>query len=182
VNDQKRKIRNEVRAARAGLRERDFHRKSDIICARLIAIEEFISANCIMLYLPMSDEIRLGALAKAAWQAGKTICAPTSPADREIRAIEIKPENCDLFDAKMGLRSPLGLEIHPGEIDLIIVPALAFDPNGGRLGRGGGFYDRFLKRPDLRAKKIGAAFIEQIRPVLPMDINDVPVDRVITDE
>lgn len=177
----KRKIRSEIRAAIDGLGGEALHRKSDIICRRLAELDEFINAKCVMVYLPMVGEIHLGTLAREAWQAGKIVCAPTSPNDREMRIIEIKPADSDLFDAKMGLRSPIGREIHVSEIDLIIVPALAFSPDGGRLGRGGGFYDRFLARHDLRAKKIGAAFREQIRPVLPMDNNDIPVDRVITD-
>lgn len=144
-------------------------------------MDEFITSKCIMLYLPMAGEIRLGPLAEQAWRAGKSVCAPTSPSDRQMCVIEINPGEVGLFDPKMGLRSPLGREIVIGEIDLVIVPALAFDPNGGRLGRGGGFYDRFLKRPDLRAKKIGAAFTEQIHPILPMNNNDVPVDKVVTD-
>jgi 5-formyltetrahydrofolate cyclo-ligase len=181
VKNLKRKIRSEIRQALGRLTAQDFQRKSDTICRRLAALDEFITAKCVMLYLPMGEEIRLGPLAAEAWRAGKTICAPTSPNDKEMRIIEIKPDNSALFDAKMGLRSPVGREIPVNEIDLVIVPALAFDPNGARLGRGGGFYDRFLKRTDLRAKKIGAAFREQICPILPMDIYDVPVERVITD-
>ncbi len=181
LNDQKRKIRSDVRAALAKLCEPELQCKSDVICRRLADTPGFLQAACIMLYLPIDGEVRLGGLARQAWRAGKTVCAPTSPLDREMRAIEIRPENMSLFSPEMGLRSPLGREIFIDEIDFIVVPGLAFDRNGGRLGRGGGFYDRFLKKTDLRAEKIGAAFIEQIQPVLPMDINDALVDKVVTD-
>ncbi len=89
----------------------------------------------------------------------------------------------DLFHPEHGLRQPAGVEPEPIElIDLLIVPALAFDRQCNRLGRGGGFYDRFLARPELKAITVGVAFAEQIVETLPIHPNDRPVDLVVTDK
>ncbi len=67
------------------------------------------------------------------------------------------------------------------DIDLILIPGLAFSPDGGRLGRGAGFYDRLLARPGWRARKIGICFDCQILETLPREAHDHQVDWVITD-
>lgn len=70
--------------------------------------------------------------------------------------------------------------IDPSELSLVIVPGLAFDSSGNRLGRGAGFYDRFLSRADLRALKIGVAFDVQVVPRVPISSGDVAMDGVVT--
>jgi 5-formyltetrahydrofolate cyclo-ligase len=70
----------------------------------------------------------------------------------------------------------------PGEIDLILLPGLAFDGGGGRLGRGGGFYDRFLADPSLRAVMVGVCFDRQIVDTpLPTESHDIPVHLVVSE-
>ncbi len=71
--------------------------------------------------------------------------------------------------------------VEPGEIDLICVPGLAFTEAGMRLGRGGGFYDRFLRRLRPGALKIGVCFKAQLVPEIPHEPHDIAVDRVVTE-
>jgi 5-formyltetrahydrofolate cyclo-ligase len=101
-----------------------------------------------------------------------------------MRPILCRPEEAEMFDISHGLRQPAWRqrEVEIERIDLVIVPALAFDRAGNRLGRGGGFYDRFLARPGLGASKIGLAFDEQIVDTIPVGPNDIPVDIVVTDK
>ena len=73
---------------------------------------------------------------------------------------------------------PLALE----SLDLVIVPALTFDRSGNRLGRGAGFYDRFLSSPQFRGTAVGLAFCEQLVDEVPVYDNDVPVHMLVTDE
>ncbi len=138
-----------------------------------------------MLYLPIVGEVDTLPLARRAWSAGKTLVAPTACDHcRTMRTIFCRPENEEMFHAFHGLRQPdrgLG-EICVDQVDLVIVPAVAFDRRCNRLGRGGGFYDRFLARPELHAKTIGVAFAEQIVEHLPVLPEDQPVDRVVTDQ
>jgi 5-formyltetrahydrofolate cyclo-ligase len=66
------------------------------------------------------------------------------------------------------------------DLDLVVVPGLGFDEAGGRLGRGGGFYDRFLARPGLKAWKVGVGLDEQVVGPVPRDAWDVGLDALVT--
>lgn len=159
--------------------------KSLAIAHRVSHLDAFRSARTVLLYLPIPGEVDVFPIAQAAWRARKKVLAPTvCDHCRTMRAILCCPLNEDMFHPHHGLRQPnrdLG-ELTVDQIDLVIVPAIAFDPQGNRLGRGGGFYDRFLARPDVRAGTIGVAFDEQIVPDLPVHENDRPVDVVVTDK
>ena len=72
--------------------------------------------------------------------------------------------------------------VEPGELDIAIIPGCAFSASGQRLGQGGGYYDRFLARPDFRAYTIGVCFECQFFDQLPTEAHDRPVDCVITED
>jgi 5-formyltetrahydrofolate cyclo-ligase len=88
----------------------------------------------------------------------------------------------DLVPGKHGIGqpSPDCPDLPPEQVDVILVPGIAFDSTCARLGRGAGFYDRFLADPRVRAVKIGVAFDEQIVDAVPMDRWDVRLDAVVT--
>ncbi len=89
----------------------------------------------------------------------------------------------EMGDGAMGVREPVvtaGL-IDPREADLVLVPGLAFDRAGGRLGRGGGFYDRFLAGLPLGVVRVGVAFDRQIVGAVPLGAHDAAVGRVVTE-
>ena len=69
--------------------------------------------------------------------------------------------------------------VAPAEFDLVLVPGIAFTRDGARLGRGGGFYDRFLAHPELRARKWGVCFARQLMESLPTELHDQRVDKVV---
>ena len=69
----------------------------------------------------------------------------------------------------------------PGELDLIVVPGVAFTAAGQRMGRGRGYYDRYLSQPGVRAVKVGVCFAHQLVVSLPVEPHDVTMDRVVTD-
>jgi 5-formyltetrahydrofolate cyclo-ligase len=157
--------------------------KSRRACERLAGLEEFRRADCVMLYLPIPGEVDTTPLAHAAWEAGKTLAAPKPcPDTRHMRPVLVEARNEDLFHPALPLRSPAGREVLALKaIDLIVVPGLAFDAECNRLGRGGGFYDRFLAHPQTFAATAGLAFAEQIVEELPIQPQDCPVDVVVTD-
>jgi 5-formyltetrahydrofolate cyclo-ligase len=83
----------------------------------------------------------------------------------------------------MGLREPVaGAPIPISIIDLVVVPGLAFDKSGNRLGRGRGFYDRFLAHPEFTGLTSAFAFEEQFLPEIPVDPLDRSVDMLVTDK
>jgi 5-formyltetrahydrofolate cyclo-ligase len=82
-----------------------------------------------------------------------------------------------------GLKNPVtGVPVPLAEIDLVVTPALGFDKNGNRLGRGGSYYDRFFANEELKAAKCGLAFQEQVVDSLPTSEYDKAVDFLVTDE
>ena len=155
-------------------------------CENLILTEQFRKASIIMFYLAMPQEIDTADAITAAWEQKKTVVVPKVFWDRkEMKAVRINSLDEDFSTGKTGLRNPKGDdEVLPEEIDLIIVPGLAFDSRGFRLGRGGGYYDKFLAKEKLKAKKCGFCFAQQFikNDNLPVTKNDISVDFLVTDK
>ena len=179
----KKQARQNIKSRIEMLTESDILHKSAKIFCKLSEFPEFLAARVVMLYMPIPGEVSTEPIARACFQAGKVVVVPRPcPATRKMTPVVCDRENISDFDPSLGLRSPAGQEIvEPENIDLIIVPGIAFDRNCNRLGRGGGFYDRFLDKQNCAAFTVGLAFTEQILPILPIDKHDKPVDAVITD-
>jgi len=160
------------------------HAKSMAACKRLLALPEFERAQTLMIYLPLPKEVDVAPIALRAWQRDKTLAAPKILWDRRhMIPIVIRSLDSGLVVNQRGLREPAdGEPLSPEALDLAIVPALAFDRRGNRLGRGAGFYDRFLNPDQFRGVAVGLGFREQVVDELPVTANDVPVHVLITDE
>ncbi len=181
----KRALRKEMLATLAAMSAQASAAKSHQACHHLISLEEFRSAQTVMMYLPMPREVDTAPLALAAWQDGKTVVVPRVYWDQRhmipVLCKSLDDEN--LSPGRFGVREPLRGEPWPlEEIDLVVTPALAFDRQGHRLGRGGGFYDRFLASPHLRATVCGLGFAEQVVDELPTADNDHRLDVLVTDK
>jgi len=88
----------------------------------------------------------------------------------------------DLAPGVYGILEPQSSEVvEPGAIDFVLVPARGFDRHGNRLGRGGGYYDRYMSHPDFRALRCGIAFAVQLLDTLPHDEHDLPVHLLLTE-
>lgn len=178
-------IRRRVQAVLKRLSPEAIARKSRAVADNVESLEAFRSARTVLLYLPIPGEVDVSPVARAAWRDGKRVLAPTvCDHCRAMRAIVCCPLHEEMFHPHQGLRQPnrdLG-EVPVDQIDLVIVPAVAYDPHGNRLGRGGGFYDRFLARQDMRATTVGVAFQEQIVSHLPVHADDRSVQIVVTDQ
>jgi 5-formyltetrahydrofolate cyclo-ligase len=168
----------------AGIGPDEARRKSRAACRHLIEIDQFARADAVMVYMPVPGEVDAMPLALAAWQRGKTVLVPKVFWDhKHMVAVTCKSIDDEMVETRYGIREPVGGEVWPIEqVDLIVVPALAFDRAGNRLGRGGGFYDRFLAQPGVRAVRCGLAFREQVVDELPAETHDRPVHLLATDE
>jgi len=147
-------------------------------------LEVFENASTVMLFMPLSDEVDLLPLALRCFQMGKTVCVPKVDWKRgDMEAKEVMSFDDHVMEVdEHGVRSPRdGRCVLVSSIELVIVPGVAFDAMGNRLGRGGGFYDRFLKRLSPTAATIGLAFDQQIIDAVPVDERDIRVDMVVTD-
>ena len=176
----KQQIRNEIKTALAATDPAQAAADSIAAAAMLIAQREFADARSVMIFLPMPGEIDARDIARAAWSAGKRVAAPKIRAPGLMDAVEIRSLEQDLAPGAMNILEPTGNDILASdELDLIVAPALAFDRRGARLGRGGGFYDRFIARHD-GALVCGLAFCAQLLDELPAEPHDQPMNMLAT--
>ncbi len=179
----KRQLRQLLRERVAAIPPEQMHERSVAACRLLCAQREYREADVIMIFLSTPHEIETSHIALKAWADSKRVLAPhVSWEQRRMLPIEIKSLDSDLRHGGMGLREPIdGMPIPVSEIDLVVVPGLAFDGHGNRLGRGRGFYDRFLSHRDFRAVACALALEEQFVEQVPHEEGDVPVHMLVTD-
>ena len=167
------KIRKKALLARRKMNVEERSIASQIICKKLIASHNFLSANLIACYLPMRDEVDTRFIIERAWRANKRIFVPIMRNDGEMLFREIRPDTT-LHRNRMAIWEPLsGDFISPRKLQLVVTPTVAFDNFNNRIGMGGGYYDRcfsFLRhrRKWLTPKLLGVAFqcqqVEKISP------------------
>jgi len=180
----KKALRVEVRER---LREMDDAGRRDASargCDRLRRLPAIESARTILFYLPTRTEISPLAAAGTCRDDGVTVALPrVDEGSNEIAIVEWESgDPADLVPDAAGMLAPAeGRVLRVGELDAVVVPGVAFDREGRRLGRGGGFYDRLLVRLPDRCPKIGFAFAAQLVARVPEELHDLRVDTVVTD-
>jgi len=176
-------VRKHLREVLAALTETQRHQKSLNACSLVAASPEFAAARVVMLFLSTPHEVDTASLALKSWQAGKTVVVPKVSWDqRRMLPVEISSLNTNMTTTGPGVREPVsGKPIPVDFIDLVIVPGLGFTANGHRIGRGMGFYDRFLAQPEFLGVSCGLGFEEQIVEKLPVLDHDVPLSMLATD-
>jgi len=180
---EKRHLRRQIQHTLKQLLATQLQQKSRDACANLCLTEEFRQARVVMLFLSLAREIDTTFALQSAFSEEKTVLVPKVIwGDSKIVPVRFTALDDECEPDRYGLRNPVQSEIVPaGEIDLVVVPGLAFDTQGNRLGRGGGFYDRFGAEPSLQARRCGFAFHEQLLPEVPAEPTDLPVDMLVTD-
>lgn len=149
--------------------------QSQAIMDKLARHPDFIQARTVMLYSSLPDEVQTQQFIEQ-WRYEKCIILPTVVGD-DIIPVELS-ENTGFAVGDFNILEP---QNHPyqGTYDLIVVPGVAFDKNGNRLGRGRGYYDRFLCQHQ-HIKKIGICFDFQLVDEIPTEPNDIKMDEIIT--
>jgi 5-formyltetrahydrofolate cyclo-ligase len=176
-------VRKHLREVLAALTETARHQKSLTACSLVAASPEFAAASVVMLFLSTSTEIDTASLALKCWQAGKTVVVPKVSWDqRRMLPVEITSLNTGMAITGPGVREPIsGNPIPVDFIDLVVVPGLGFTATGHRIGRGMGFYDRFLAQPEFLGVSCGLGFEEQVIEQLPLLDHDMPLSMLATD-
>lgn len=178
-------VRRHLREALSAMSEADRHAKSIAACGLVSGSPEFLAANVVMLFLSAPLEVDTAPLALRCWQAGKSVVVPKVSWDqRRMLPVEISSLTTGLATTGPGIREPVddaGKPIPLNLIDLVIVPGLGFTPTGYRIGRGMGFYDRFLAQPEFVGLSCGLAFEEQLVDQLPVLDHDMPLSMLVTD-
>ncbi|MCX5677819.1 MAG: 5-formyltetrahydrofolate cyclo-ligase [Candidatus Omnitrophica bacterium] len=159
-------------------------KKSAIIKDKLFNEKEFKKAKLVMFYVSLKDEVDTLSMIDEAVKMGKRVCVPVIlKEEKRLIAGEIKDREKDLERQHFGIYQPIVghvREVPLEDIDLVVVPGIAFDKNNVRLGRGHGYYDRFLCGLPKETRTIGIAFDFQVLEYLPKDSHDVPVWKTIT--
>lgn len=152
--------------------------QSAAVLSRLANHPCFKAAQTIMLFSSLPDEVDTHAFIRQ-WAKTKRILLPVVKGDDIMLRLFTSEE--DMQKGAFGINEPTGLTFDKlDEIDLIIVPGMAFDKEGHRLGRGKGFYDRFLSQPDIKsAYKIGICLPHQLLETIPTEAHDITMDEVI---
>ena len=185
-NLEKEVLRKKLLLKRAEQREENILAKSKSIENRLFSLKEFQKADTVMFYIAKEDEVRTEDMIERAFGMGKKVVVPSLRFEKaRISPSLLLDYESELEKGMLGILEPKVecIRIFPvEEIDVVLVPGVAFDENGGRIGFGGGFYDGFLGRLDPGTMRWGLAFEFQVLGKLPLTHNDVPVEMVITEK
>ncbi len=175
----KSQIRNKILTKLKIQKEEERNRKSKIIKDRLFKSLSFKKAKKMMFYISFGGEVNTEDMIEEAKKLGKTVVVPVCRRNRIIRAC-VLDYKAKLTKGPYGIWEPvIKKSVNPKDLDLVIVPGIAFDRKGVRLGRGKGYYDRFLKKLPKGTVSLGLAFDFQILPSIPATANDISVNRII---
>jgi len=177
----KAEIRKRVGAIRRALPTEARHARSAKIAARVTVLEPWSRATTVALYVAMRGEADPAPLAVAARENGKRVVLPRLEPGAEL-TWHLAEEGASLEESGMGFEQPAtdAPAVHADAIDLVIVPAMAADDRGHRIGWGGGYYDRALPRMT-HATRVAIVYDFQMLAEVPNTPNDVPVHYVVTD-
>lgn len=177
-------IRKKILLRLKNQKEEERQSKSLLIKNKLFRLSVFRKAKIVMFYISKDGEVNTIPMIKGAIQKGKKVAVPlTLTNEKELAVSLISGNDKELEMGPWGIKQPKKSSIRPinlKKIDLVVVPALAFDHQRNRLGRGGGYYDRFLKKLPESISTIGLAFDFQILGNLPQSSHDVKVKRLLT--
>ena len=184
-NNLKNNLRERILTLLRNQKEKERLIKSLAISDKLFQMEEFQKAETILFYASFDGEVETFEMMKKAKTQGKTIGLPRIIlGDKKIDPRSVASLEADLEVGPYGIKQPKtdsNAKLDEKTIDMVIVPGVAFDKHNNRLGRGGGYYDKFLKNLPLHIPKIGLAFDFQIVDSLSsQEEHDVPVSCVLT--
>ena len=180
----KAQLRSQIRNCLFDIAPETRKKKSELACQRLVNTRAFQDASTIMMYLALDYEADPSLAMREAWHAGKTVVVPkVFWEDKSMVPVQIDSLEGDFsLEPVSGVRSPVSdVRTALEQIDLVVVPALAFDTQGQRLGHGGGYYDRFFADERLHAVRCGFGFCEQMIESVPVYDTDEALDLIVTD-
>ena len=181
TQERKKILRREFLSRRANVSRNERDRVSRELVRKFLATELYRESKILMAYASRPDELQLTELFNACFDDGKILAIPLIVGKGEMLAVEVPNFDAlelgefNIFTVKPDMRK----FVDAADIDCVIVPGAAFDIHGGRLGLGGGYYDRFLLRA-VKAHKIAFAYDFQLVDNLPKEFHDVKIDSVMT--
>ena len=186
VREKKQEIRNEIKTFFGSLDGDALAANTRIIENRLFEFANFLESKIVLLYVNAENEVATDNIIKRAYEYGKIVVLPTfDPAKSEVRLMKVDTPEKDLAPGARGILEPNPArckEVPVDCIDIAIVPGIAMDEKGGRLGCGDGSYDRLIPDLPMTTRKVGLVFEGQLVSQIPMESHDKHVDIIITEK
>ena len=176
----KKALRRMIGEKKRSLTESEIEARSCVLAEKLFLTQEYRQSQSLYAYLSFNQEVRTGPIIRRAWSDGKRVAVPKVMGSEMVfiwlsSFDELAPQGA------FGILEPIeDGPVADDETALMLMPGLAFDYEGHRVGYGGGYYDRFLAREPLHPK-VALCYGFQLLNYLEADAHDVPVDRFITD-
>lgn len=185
VREKKQEIRNEISTFFSSLASEVLEANTRIIENRLFEFANFLESKIVMLYMNAANEVATGNIVKRAYEYNKIVVLPAfNPAKSIIKLMKVDNPKKDLITGSRGILEPDPAKCKPVPLDCIdiaIIPGIAMDEKGGRLGCGDGYYDRIIPDLPMTTRKVGLVFEGQLVPQVPMESHDRHVDIIITE-
>jgi len=181
----KQKIREEVLVKRNHIPKEVRSVKNSLIKGKLFSLPEFISSHTILFYASFRSEVETSGMITESIGSGKRVLLPKVDREKKmLRLYEIK-DISELSPGYMGIPEPSLTDermMSPEDVDLVVIPGVAYDSAGNRLGYGAGYYDSLLSQTEKKLLVVAPAFEEQIADQIPAEEHDVKVDIIVTDK
>ena len=178
--------REDIANILSALAEDDKSKKFRAIENRLFEFANFLEAKIALLYINGDNEVQTGNIIKRAYSYNKIVVLPAfDPKTFEMELMKVDKVAQELKPGPRGVPEPNATccKIVPiDRIDIAIIPGIAFDEKGGRIGTGRGYYDRLIPKLAITTRKVALTLEEQIVPQVPMESHDKHVDIIITDK
>lgn len=178
----KQNLRNEIKEKLAGLPGSDIQDKTDRIGRQLIEFANFMESETALFYLRPDYPVDIRRIINQCLRMPKNVVLPSFDRDRHITFWKISRLEKDLLGDNFSPDPARCKPVHFNEIDIAVIPGIAFDEKGGRIGTGRGHYDRMIPKLPNTARKVALALSEQIVSHVPMESHDKFVDIIITDQ
>ena len=183
----KQSLRSSCSRVRDSLSKVEQKNKSLLIFDLFVDLFALQSSKCIFVYVDYRSEVQTTNIIDFFVKQGGIVCVPAIvPQSTKMVAVQIKRPTVDLAPGFKGISEPLPelrrhCTVDAGQIDIAVIPGLAFDRTGGRIGYGGGYYDRFLHDDAPQALRVGLAYKLQMLPTVAMEKHDIFMDYVISE-
>ena len=169
-------IRRDAKIAVKALSDSEKADKSTLILSNVAQLEVVERAEVVALYASLPDEVQSFALIEQLSKTKRVVLPRVAGDEMDFYAYDPQSLKVGAF----GIEEPQGAEVvAPEQIDVIIVPGVAFTESGKRCGRGKGYYDKYLSREGFRAVKVGVCYKEQLVEDIPNEPHDIVMDYII---